>query len=548
MRVDGPGVSWKAASSGTHLWRWGLALASGLVSAAAFPPWDLGWVAFIGWAPLLLSLRGARGREAAGLGYAAGLTFYLATIWWVINTMTTYGRMPLALSLVALVLLCGVLAAYTAAFAWLLAAGRDRLALPDGLLPVAAAALWTALEFLRTYLFSGFPWALLGYTQYRQPTVRLLAAAIGVYGISALVLFANGAAAGMLACLFQGRSEWERRRTLVLHTVLVGLLAGGTMTYAWGVWRDVTGGPPIRVGVLQGNIDQSVKWDRRYQSRTLETYERLARLAAAERPSLIVWPETALPFFLRREPELGPRVQAFVAGVGIPMLIGSPDVGADGLLYNSAFFLGADGGVRGRYDKRHLVPFGEYVPLQRVFFFLHKLVTGIGDFGRGRVATVFREDGYRFSVMICYEVIFPAEVREFTRAGAEFLANITNDAWFGESGAPYQHLAMAAIRAVENGSYLVRAANTGVSAVIAPTGAILAQTPLFVETGFVGTIHRRVGETPYTRYGDALAWGCMVFLAGYGVALLWVSVMRPRAARRRAQQGGADDSGSRTRA
>ncbi len=501
-------------------------------------------MAFVGWAPLLLSLRGARGRQAAGLGYAAGLVFYLATIWWVINTMTTYGRMPLGLSLVALVLLCGVLACYTGAFAWLLAAGRQRLAIPEGLLPVAAAALWTALEFLRTYLFSGFPWALLGYTQYRQPTVRLLAAATGVYGVSALVLLVNGALAGILACALERRRESRRGRILAVHAVLIGLAAIVTISYARGLWRDVTGGPAIRVGLLQGNIDQAVKWDRRFQTRTLEIYERLARGAAAERPALIVWPETALPFFLRREPELGPRVQAFVADAGIPMLIGSPDVGADGLLYNSAFFLGRDGTIRGRYDKRHLVPFGEYVPLQQVFFFLHKLVTAIGDFGRGRAATVFREDGYRFSVMICYEVIFPAEVREFALAGAQFLANITNDAWFGRSGAPYQHLAMAAMRAVENGSYLVRAANTGVSAVIAPSGAILAQTPLFVETAIVGTIHLREGETPYTRYGDVLAWGCTIFLGGYGVALLWSSMARFRAARRPAQQGGTDDSRS----
>lgn len=515
-----------------HRWRWALAVGSGLLSAAAFPPWDLGWAAFIGWAPLLLCLRGARGREAAGLGYAAGLTFYLATIWWVINTMTTYGRMPVVLSLVALVLLCGVLAGYTAGFAWLLAAGHGRLGLPDGLLPVVAAALWTALEFLRTYLFSGFPWALLGYTQYRQPTVRLLAAATGVYGLSALVLLVNGALAGMVACLLQRGGESDRRRVLVLHVMVVGLVALGTLAYARGLWHDLTGGPALRVGLLQGNIDQSVKWDRRYQSRTLETYERLARRASAERPSLVVWPETALPFFLRREPELGSRVQAFVADTGIPMLIGSPDVGEDRRLYNSAFFLGSDGAIRGRYDKRHLVPFGEYVPLQRVFFFLDKLVTGIGDFGRGRTATVFQGDGYRFSAMICYEVIFPAEVREFTRAGAEFLVNITNDAWFGRSGAPYQHLAMAAMRAVENGSYLVRAANTGVSAVIAPTGAILAQTPLFVETHIVGTIHPRVGETPYTRYGDVLAWACIVFLAGYGIALVWSFMGRSRVAER----------------
>ncbi len=525
----------KTTGRGARARPWALAVLSGLVSAAAFPPWDLGWLAYVGWVPLLVSLRGARGREAAGLGYTAGLAFYLATIWWVINTMTTYGRLPLALSLAALVLLCGVLAAYTAVFAWLLAAGRIRLGISEGLLPVTAAALWTALEFLRTYLFSGFPWALLGYTQYRQPTVRLLAAATGVYGLSALVLLVNGALAGVWAWFARRGDESNRYARLIQHGVTVAAAALVAVGYASGIWRDAAGGPTVRVGVLQGNIDQSVKWDRRYQSRTLETYERLARRVATERPALIVWPETALPFFLRREPELGPRVQTLGADVGVPMLIGSPDIGADGLLHNSAFFLGPDGAIRGRYDKRHLVPFGEYVPLQRVFFFLHKLVAGIGDFGRGRDATVFGEDGYRFSAMICYEAIFPAEVREFTRAGAQFLVNITNDAWFGESGAPYQHLAMAAMRAVENGSYLVRAANTGVSAVVAPSGAILAQTPLFVETGMVGGIRLRTGETPYTRYGDVLAWGCAVFLGAYGGALLW---------RVGARRGGTDDSGS----
>jgi len=529
------GVSHWVPSRG---WRWGLALASGPLSALAFPPWDLGWIAYVGWAPLFLALHGAKWREAAALGYGAGLGFYLATIWWVINTMTTYGRMPFALSVVALILLSSVLAAYTATFACLMAPGWERLRLPDGLFPLVAAALWTALEFVRTYLFSGFPWALLGYTQYLQPTVRLLAAAAGVYGISALIVLVNSALAVMLACGLRprgGPNGWGR---LIVPAALVVLVVVGTVVYARGVWRDVTGGPTFRVGLLQGNIEQSVKWDRRYQTHTLETYERLSRRVAADRPALIVWPETAVPFFLRREPELGQRVRAFVAETGIPMLIGSPDVGEDDLLYNSAFLLASDGGLAGRYDKRHLVPFGEYVPLQRVFFFLDKLVTGIGDFGRGRRPTVFTEAGYPFSVMICYEVIFPAEVREFARAGAGFLVNITNDAWFGRSGAPYQHLAMAAMRAVENGSYLVRAANTGVSAVIAPTGAILVQTPIFVEAAVVDTIRTRQGETPYTRYGDVLAWGCVVFLAGYTVALLWSRrgvrgrAVAPRAARR----------------
>jgi apolipoprotein N-acyltransferase len=495
-----------------------LAVASGLGCAAAFPPWDMGPLAFVALAPLLVAMGGVTPRRAAGLGYLSGLSFYLATIWWVINTMTTYGGMPVALSLIALGLLAGVLAGYTGTFAWLYALGAPSLPVP--LRPAAAAALWTALEFLRSFLFSGFPWALLGYTQYRQPGLRLLAALTGVYGLSAVLMLVNATLAETVGCWARRAAGHGWRRDLMLAWGLAAVTLAGAWGYGVEWWRDPTGGPAVGVGLLQGNIDQAVKWDRGHQVRTLETYERLARQAAVERPSLIVWPETAVPFFLRREPELGARVRAVAAATGVPMLVGSPDLGADGLLYNSAFLIGTDGRLAGRYDKRHLVPFGEYVPLQRVFFFLDKLVTGIGDFGRGESATVFAGDPGRFSVMICYEVIFPTEVREFTRAGAQFLVNITNDAWFGRSGAPYQHLAMAAIRAVENGSYLIRAANTGVTAIIAPTGEILRQTPIFTEAVLTGTIRLRQGHTPYARYGDVVAWSCLVFLAGYSLVLV----------------------------
>ncbi|MBI2563772.1 MAG: apolipoprotein N-acyltransferase [candidate division NC10 bacterium] len=500
--------------------RAGLAVGSGLLSAAAFPPWDLGPLAFLALVPLFLALEGTGPGQAAWLGTAGGLSFYLATIWWVINTMTTYGRMPLVLSLVVLLLLCGVLAGYTAAFAWLLAAGQRWLRLPREVLPLVAAGLWTALEYLRSYLLSGFPWALLGTSQYRQPTIRLLASAVGVYGISALLILVNAALAGLLAWTLRPRDEAGRWREVLVPLGLAAVSLLASVGYGRLVWQDPTGGPPIRVALLQGNIDQSLKWDRGYQAATLDIYERLARGAAAEKPALIVWPETAVPFFLRRDAELSPRLRRLAAEAGIPMLVGSPDLGDDGFLYNAVFLLGSDGQIRGRYDKRHLVPFGEYVPLKGIFFFLDKLVVGIGDFGRGRSATVFSLDGARFSVMICYEVIFPGEVRQFVREGAQFLVNITNDAWFGKSGAPYQHLAMAAMRAVENGIYLVRAANTGVTALITPTGAILAETGIFTEAALVGSVRARQAETPYTRYGDVLAWVCLAFLGAYVLALL----------------------------
>ncbi len=500
--------------------RWMLAGGSGLLCAAAFPPWEFGLVAFLGLVPLFLAVEGVTPGQAAWLGYAGGLCFYLPTVWWVINTMTTYGRMPLPLSVLALLLMCGVLAGYTAAFTWLLVVGRDRLRLPRGVIPLVGSALWTALEFLRTYLFSGFPWALLGYSQYRQPTIRLLASAVGVYGISSLLVLVNGTLAGLLATSMRWRGEASRWRQAIVPLGLASVAVLIVVGYGRLLWRDPTGGAPIRVGLLQGNIDQSLKWERSYQTATLGIYEGLTRRVAVERPALIVWPETAVPFFLRREAELSRRVYSLTAEIGVPILLGTPDVGNDSRLYNTAFLLGGDGQIRGRYDKRHLVPFGEYVPLQTLFFFLDKLVVGIGDFGRGRTATVFSLDGARFSVMICYEVIFPAEVREFVREGAEFLVNITNDAWFGRSGAPYQHLAMAAMRAVENGTYLVRAANTGVTGVIAPSGEILAATAIFTEAALLGTIRPRQTKTLYTRYGDVLAWICLAFGGAYCLALL----------------------------
>ena len=326
----------------------GLAVGSGLLCSIALPPWDLEPIAFVGLVPLLLGLEGATPRRAAWLGYAAGLSFYLATIWWVINTMTTYGQMPLVLSLVALLLICGVLAGYTAALAGLLVAGRRSLKLPRGIEPLLAAMLWVALEFLRTYLFSGFPWALFGYTQYRQATVRLLAAVTGVYGISALLVLVNGVLASLLRFSLEARNEGIRWRAVLVPVGLAVLAVLATVSYAHLFWRDPTGGGAIRVGLVQGNIDQSLKWDRSYQTATLDIYERLTRRLAAEKPALIVWPETAIPFFLRREPELAATVYRLAEESGVPMLVGSPDMGEDGRLYNTAFLLGTDGQIHGR--------------------------------------------------------------------------------------------------------------------------------------------------------------------------------------------------------
>lgn len=521
-------------SAGPFPVRAALAVSSGLLMALAFPPWELGWLAGLALAPLVAALHGTTERAALGLGFLSGLAFYLAAIWWVIHTMTTFGGLPLPLSLLALLLLAAVLAAYPAAFAGLLQAGRIRLGLAPAWVPPAAAILWTALEVGRTYLFSGFPWLLLGTSQYRQPTLRLLASLCGVYGISALLAWVGAAAGEGGRLVLAGRGKGGRTRTALLLGLPAAALLAAAVGYGQLLWRDPAQGPALRVGLLQGNIDQAVKWERGYQTATLAIYEELARQAAAGGAELIVWPETAIPFFLRHDGDLGPRVTTFVAATGVPMLVGSPDLGPDRRFYNTAFLVGADGSLGGRYDKRHLVPFGEYVPLQPLLFFLERLVVGIGDFGRGAEASLLGTGPARFGVMICYEVIFPAEVREFAARGAAFLVNITNDAWFGETGAPAQHLAMAAMRAVETGSYLVRAANTGITAVIAPSGEIRAATRIFTRTALVAPIRLRQETTPYVRHGDLLAWGAVLATIGYLLALAWTTRRTARPDSRRA--------------
>jgi apolipoprotein N-acyltransferase len=229
---------------------------------------------------------------------------------------------------------------------------------------------------------------------------------------------------------------------------------------------------------------------------------------------LIVWPEAATPFFFANDRDFRARLLLLARDVDRPLLFGSPSYTREGdqdIMYNSAFLVGSEATVLGRYDKIHLVPFGEYIPLRRVLVFLDKLVEGIGDFRSGETYTVMAVPQGRFAVLICFEVIFPDLVRHFVRQGAQFLVNITNDAWFGYSPASYQHLSMVVFRAVENRLPIVRAANTGISAVIEPTGELVEQTNLFERTWIKGRIIPAAGLTTfYTRWGDLFAYGCWV--------------------------------------
>jgi apolipoprotein N-acyltransferase len=330
----------------------------------------------------------------------------------------------------------------------------------------------------------------------------------GVYGVSWLIVLVNGWLAYLL---LMRRLHWSLS-LLVLCLVFVGV-------YGWKRFQVVDAMQQQTdlwvVGLAQGNIDQFRKWDPAYQQETLRRYQQLSVLAAGSnpRPALLVWPETAAPFFYDMENKLTPQLQEIVREMGIPLLFGSPGAALqEGVtrLYNKVYLIDTEGKTVGDYAKQHLVPFGEYVPLQKLLFFVHRLVEAAGDFAAGRDQLPIVLDGRRLGVLICYEAIFPELSRSAVRRGANVLVNVTNDAWFGTSSAPYQHLEMARWRAVENRVPLIRCANTGISTVFEPSGRSGQMLPLN-ETGYLTcAVHPVKMTTVYAVWGDWFAWLCVL--------------------------------------
>jgi apolipoprotein N-acyltransferase len=300
-----------------------------------------------------------------------------------------------------------------------------------------------------------------------------------------------------------------------------------SIVVAYGNWRltSLEGnlGPSFKVALVQGNIAQDTKWDPAFQQTTLEKYWRLTRKVAKEQPQLVIWPETATPFYFLADRKNSETLLRQVRQMQIPLLFGSPAYGRKGELlrfYNRAYLLDGHGMLIGYYDKIHLVPFGEYVPWKNILFFVDKLVQAAGDFASGEQAVVLDLPPAKLGVLICYEAIFPELSRDLVNAGANFLVNITNDAWFGRSSAPYQHLSMAVLRSVENRVPIARCANTGISSLIDSRGRILRVTGLFEDAAILGIIQLGDAKTFYTRYGDWVTWICLfvtVFAFGYSL-------------------------------
>ncbi len=503
---------------------WALAGLSGLLLLLAFPRFDFEILAWGALVPLFFAIQNQPLARATWLGFVSGLVFYFFGLFWITNTLTNYGNLPFWLSVPVLALLASYLSFYVAIFCHLLARfGRDNALF----LFVLAPPLWTGLEYLRSsHPDYGFSWLGLGYSQYLSGSVIQLADITGVYGVSALIVLVNAALFYVLRFfLFAPAGErgmpW-RVAGLSLLMVILALGYGQRALGIHGPQSDDAGA--FKVALVQGNIPQHQKWDAAYQDRVISTYRNLTLKAAGEKPGLIVWPEAATPYYYSLDPLGTAEINTLALSAKSPLLIGSPFFTRENertTHFNSAFLVSAAGEAKGRYDKIHLVPFGEFVPFQSVLFFVRKMVATIGDFGKGKEATVFEVEGIPFGVSICYEITFPDLVRQPVKNGARFLVNITNDAWFGKSAASYQHMAMAALRAVENRVPIVRAANTGISGVIDADGRLRDTTELFTKAVVVSEIVPNQTDSPtlYARVGDVFSWACLglsLVLLGWG--------------------------------
>jgi apolipoprotein N-acyltransferase len=489
-----------------------LSIVSGLLLVPAFPPIDFFPFAWVALVPLLIALNGKDAKSAFCLGMIFGFVYFAGTIYWISNSMRVYGNIPVLVTLFAISLLCTYLALYAGVFSMLFNFLKERYKLPASII---APLLWVPLEFLRSYALTGFPWSILGYTQYSFLTLIQISDITGIYGISFLVVAING----MLFDVYLYKSEKTRhpltaRWPMTLSILLMTAVITGVLFYGRAKLNVEENEQKIKVSVIQGNIPQDRKWDSKFQTHVIDKYEKLTREAAAANPDIIIWPESALPFIFGHDKVLTGEVVDFQKQLDSYLifggLIGRGSEQGKSRLANSAFLLSPEGTVESVYDKMLLVPFGEYVPMRKLLPFIDKMVMAIGDFVPGREHVVMNTPFAKIGNLICYEIIFPGFVRKFVDRGANVLVTITNDAWFGRTAGPYQNFSVAVFRAIENRVPVVRSANTGISGFIDTKGRIENKSDIFVEANLTGDVAIGKDRSFYTKYGDIFDYACLL--------------------------------------
>ena len=367
------------------------------------------------------------------------------------------------------------------------------------------ASLWVSLEYIRAIFITGFPWCLLGYSQFKHITLIQITDLVGVYGLSFLIVVVNG----LLYFLLFSPDFSFRKKILRWDAVVVLLMMITTMLY--GHFR-LQGPHPsemkedrVKVVIIQGNIDQSKKWDPEFRKQTIDRYRSLTLSTMDFKPDLVVWPETSVPLFFQKQNALSKIISHIPIESDTSLIFGCPayemKIGIT-QYFNRVYLLSPKGVISGYYDKMHLVPFGEYVPLKRFLPFINRLVHAAGDFTPGKQKDPLQYRNIAAGTLICFEGIFPELSRSQVNNGANILINVTNDAWYGMTSAPHQHLCMAIFRAVENKRWLIRSANTGISAFVDPYGRVAKKGSLFDEEVLTQEIQTIPSLTIYNQYGD----------------------------------------------
>ena len=470
------------------------------LSFASFNLWLFAWCGFI---PLFIALENKSLRQAFLITFFCGVVFWSCTIYWLIH-VTLLGQIVLVLYLAIYFGLFGCVIY----FSRFLSINSCLFFLP---------ANWVLLEYLRSYLFTGFPWAIIGLSQYKNLPIIQIADITGAWGVCFLVVLVNAA-----LYLFLRR---HLKTKILLIPILVLFLSFGYGAIRLNYKPDWCNDKErFKISVVQGNISQDLKWDKRAAGFIQNRYRELTVAAAMAEPELIIWPEASVPGLRGQDDAEFAQVFSLARQLNINLLVGAVCY-LNQSYFNSALFINQLGIPVATYSKLHLVPFGEYIPFKNTFPFL-ETIAPIGDIQPGREYTLFRQPA-NFGVLICFEDLFPELSREFIKRGAKFLVNITNDAWYKEGSAPYQHFAASVFRSVENRVYLARAANTGISGFIDPAGRILGVVQnaqgkeIFVQGYRSQSICLAAGKrTIYNRYGDFFIVFCLLLDIGVIIIVL----------------------------
>jgi apolipoprotein N-acyltransferase len=463
----------------------------------------------------------ARSRRGAALGgLLAGGVAYAAVMAWIYPFLVRWGMLSRPEAAAVFLLLIFYMSLYVAAFCFVLRVWAGRWGTGPALL--LAPAAWTALELGRGVLLTGFPWCLLGYSQAGVPAAIQVADLGGVYGVS-FMLACTGAGAAALWPRGDA-ARWRRpaapRAAFSLIAVAMAGLGYGALRLAGG---EADGGPGVPVALVQANVEQTDKWDPRERDRIEADHVRMTREAVAGGARLVIWSESSVPASITTDRGYAKRLEDLARETQADLVVGTVTYETRGgrrVPFNSAYLVGPDGSWAHRYDKQHLVPFGEYVPLKGLLFFVESLVQEAGDFVPGTGGAPLPARGLPLGPLICYEAVFPELARARVRQGAQALVNITNDAWYGDTAMPRQHLAMAVLRAVESRRWLLRCANTGLSALVDTRGRVRGVTRLEEAALLRGEIPAVRGLTVYAAAGDVFAILCAILAAACLIAAL----------------------------